>query len=130
MYNSTTQSGGCESLYPVKEEIVPHVVEMSETPENDVSTEPLTRASSPIEESAADAPTEASGSKPPYSYAQLIIQAITSQKDQQLTLSGIYNYITKKYPFYRNGDKGWQVRNQEIQFITSKLFEYRNIEIC
>ena len=109
---------------------MPHVVEMSETPENDVGTEPLTRASSPVEESAADAPTEASGSKPPYSYAQLIIQAITSQKDQQLTLSGIYNYITKKYPFYRNGDKGWQVRNREIQFITSKLFEYGNIEIC
>lgn len=56
---------------------------------------------------------EASGpkddSKPPYSYAQLIVQAITSATDKQLTLSGIYAYITKNYPYYRTADKGWQV---------------------
>ena len=50
-------------------------------------------------------------SKPPYSYAQLIVQAITSAHDKQLTLSGIYAYITKNYPYYRTADKGWQVRN-------------------
>jgi forkhead box protein K len=48
-------------------------------------------------------------SKPPYSYAQLIVQAITSATDKQLTLSGIYAYITKNYPYYRTADKGWQV---------------------
>lgn len=48
-------------------------------------------------------------SKPPFSYAQLIVQAITSAVDRQLTLSGIYAYITKNYPYYRNADKGWQV---------------------
>lgn len=48
-------------------------------------------------------------SKPPFSYAQLIIQAITSAVDKQLTLSGIYAYITKNYPYYRTADKGWQV---------------------
>ena len=48
-------------------------------------------------------------SKPPYSYAQLIVQAITSAPDKQLTLSGIYAYITKNYPYYRTADKGWQV---------------------
>ncbi|XP_025837157.1 forkhead box protein K1 isoform X2 [Agrilus planipennis] len=47
-------------------------------------------------------------SKPPYSYAQLIVQAIASAIDKQLTLSGIYSYITKNYPYYRNADKGWQ----------------------
>lgn len=47
--------------------------------------------------------------KPPYSYAQLIVQAITSAPDRQLTLSGIYAYITKNYPYYRTADKGWQV---------------------
>ncbi|XP_042241569.1 forkhead box protein K2-like isoform X2 [Homarus americanus] len=47
-------------------------------------------------------------SKPPYSYAQLIVQAISSAQDKQLTLSGIYSYITKHYPYYRTADKGWQ----------------------
>ncbi len=47
--------------------------------------------------------------KPPYSYAQLIVQAIMSAQDKQLTLSGIYAYITKAYPYYRSADKGWQV---------------------
>lgn len=46
--------------------------------------------------------------KPPYSYAQLIVQAISSASDKQLTLSGIYSYITKNYPYYRTADKGWQ----------------------
>ncbi|XP_061404879.1 forkhead box protein K2-like [Lethenteron reissneri] len=54
----------------------------------------------------ADSPKD--GSKPPYSYAQLIIQAITSASDKQLTLSGIYAHITHNYPFYRMSDKGWQ----------------------
>lgn len=47
--------------------------------------------------------------KPPFSYAQLIVQAIASTSDHQLTLSGIYSYITKHYPYYRTADKGWQV---------------------
>ncbi|CAL8141355.1 unnamed protein product [Orchesella dallaii] len=46
--------------------------------------------------------------KPPFSYAQLIVQAIASTPDHQLTLSGIYSYITKHYPYYRTADKGWQ----------------------
>lgn len=48
-------------------------------------------------------------SKPPYSYAQLIVQAIALATDKQLTLNGIYNHITKNYPYYRTADKGWQV---------------------
>ena len=48
-------------------------------------------------------------SKPPFSYAQLIVQAISSALDKQLTLAQIYAYITKNYPYYRTADKGWQV---------------------
>lgn len=53
-------------------------------------------------------------SKPPYSYAQLIVQAITLAQDKQLTLNGIYNHITKNYPYYRTADKGWQVNRTSL----------------
>jgi hypothetical protein len=46
--------------------------------------------------------------KPPYSYAQLIAQAISSSAEQQLTLSQIYSYISSKFGYYRLDDKGWQ----------------------
>lgn len=46
--------------------------------------------------------------KPPYSYAQLISQAIASTRDRQITLNGIYCFISKNYPYYHLGDKGWQ----------------------
>ncbi|XP_061837451.1 forkhead box protein K2 [Nerophis lumbriciformis] len=58
------------------------------------------------EASGEDSPKD--DSKPPYSYAQLIVQAITMAQDKQLTLNGIYNHITKNYPYYRTADKGWQ----------------------
>lgn len=46
--------------------------------------------------------------KPPFSYAQLIVQAISAASDKQLTLNGIYSYITRNYPYYKTADKGWQ----------------------
>lgn len=58
------------------------------------------------ESAGGDSPKDES--KPPYSYAQLIVQAISSAQDKQLTLSGIYAHITKHYPYYRTADKGWQ----------------------
>ncbi|KAK7123239.1 hypothetical protein R3I94_020134 [Phoxinus phoxinus] len=58
------------------------------------------------EASGGDSPKD--DSKPPYSYAQLIVQAITMAGDKQLTLNGIYTHITKNYPYYRTADKGWQ----------------------
>lgn len=67
-------------------------------------------------------------SKPPYSYAQLIVQAIALATDKQLTLNGIYNHITKNYPYYRTADKGWQV-SLDLQFCWRML---RNIcdQLC
>ncbi|VDP84629.1 unnamed protein product [Echinostoma caproni] len=46
--------------------------------------------------------------KPPYSYAQLIIQAIASAPEQRLTLADIYAHISSNFPYYKSYEKGWQ----------------------
>jgi hypothetical protein len=48
-------------------------------------------------------------SKPPFSYAQLIVQAILSAPDKQMTLSQIYSFISAQYPYYDVNNRGWQV---------------------
>lgn len=47
-------------------------------------------------------------SKPNYSYASLIAQAILSSAEKKMTLNNIYNWIVNHYPYYRNQSNGWQ----------------------
>ncbi|KAI9301930.1 interleukin enhancer-binding factor 1 bound To Dna, partial [Cunninghamella echinulata] len=46
--------------------------------------------------------------KPPYSYASLIAQAISSCTEKKMTLSGIYAFITTNFPYYQMTQNGWQ----------------------
>ncbi|KAF9906212.1 Pre-rRNA-processing protein fhl1 [Lobosporangium transversale] len=46
--------------------------------------------------------------KPPFSYASLIAQAINSTPSRKLTLNGIYQHITQHYPYYQMTQNGWQ----------------------
>jgi hypothetical protein len=46
--------------------------------------------------------------KPPYSYAQLIGQAILSSSEEMLTLNSIYEYIKVRYAYFRHTTAGWQ----------------------
>ena len=46
--------------------------------------------------------------KPPFSYATMITQAILSNTEGVLSLSEIYDWISKHYAFYRFSKTGWQ----------------------
>lgn len=61
------------------------------------------------------------GSKPLYSYASLIAQAIIASPRKRIALSNIYLWIMETYPYYRSQTCGWQVIFLQ-KFIIYNLF--------
>uniref|UniRef100_A0A182YI14 Uncharacterized protein n=1 Tax=Anopheles stephensi TaxID=30069 RepID=A0A182YI14_ANOST len=50
-----------------------------------------------------------SSERPPYSYSQLIVQAIHESPQKMLPLCKIYSFIMENYPYYRKfAIKSWQ----------------------
>ncbi|CAG5039075.1 unnamed protein product [Parnassius apollo] len=72
------------------------------------STTPASPGSSSEMKPQSTTPTSQALTKPPYSYVALITMAIENSQSKRATLSEIYAYITKEFPFFEKNKKGWQ----------------------
>ncbi|XP_039964037.1 forkhead box protein J3-like [Bactrocera tryoni] len=77
------------------------------------------RSISPNESMSSD--EDNCGSRPNYSYSELVTMAIRSSPEGKLTSNAIQNWISENFPYYRKEEQGWQNRIKQT-LSTSSCF--------
>ena len=69
--------------------------------------------------------------RPPFSYATLIADAILNAPNKKLTLGGIYEHISSRFAYFRQGSGAWQVRHETSHYEMSLVpFRTRSAITC
>ncbi|SCV71947.1 BQ2448_4641 [Microbotryum intermedium] len=55
-----------------------------------------------------EAPPQDRNMRPPYTYGSLIAQAVSESEHNKMTMAQVYEWIDRRWPFFRENQPGWQ----------------------